>query len=113
MKRIEVVVNPDRVSAVLASLAKGGYTGVMITEIEGHGKQKGLTQQWRGETYKVDLLQKVKLEAVVNDADSDHIVETIIQAVRTGEIGDGKIFISPVNDAVRIRTGERGGEAIG
>lgn len=112
MKRIEVIVNPDRVQTVLASFAKGGYNGVMITEIEGHGKQKGLTQQWRGETYKVDLLQKIKFETIVRDDDLDMLVEAITMTVRTGEIGDGKIFISPVNDAVRIRTGERGDSAI-
>lgn len=112
MKRIEVIVNPDKVAVVLAALAKTGYTGVMITEIEGHGKQKGLTQQWRGETYKMDLLQKIKLETIVRDADVDELVLTITKGARTGEIGDGKIFISPVDDAVRIRTGERGDSAI-
>jgi nitrogen regulatory protein P-II 1 len=112
MKRIEVIVNPDRVSAVLASFAKGGYTGVMITEIQGHGKQKGLTQQWRGETYKMDFLPKTKLETIVSDVDTDMLVETITLTVRTGEIGDGKIFVSPVNDAIRIRTGEHGDSAI-
>lgn len=112
MKRIEVIVNPDRVPAVLASFVKGGYTGVMITEIEGHGKQKGLTQQWRGETYKMDFLQKTKLETIVRDADAERLIETIVKSVRTGEVGDGKIFISPVEDAVRIRTSERGDSAI-
>ena len=83
-----------------------------ITEAEGHGKQKGLTQQWRGETYTVQFLPKVKLELVVADADADRIIQAIIKAAKTGSVGDGKIFVSDVRDVIKIRTGERGESAI-
>ena len=84
----------------------------MITEIKGHGKQKGITQQWRGKEYRVSLLPKVKIEIVVKDADVAKVTKAIINTARTGNIGDGKIFIHPVDDAVRIRTDERGDAAI-
>ncbi|MBB6049631.1 nitrogen regulatory protein P-II 1 [Armatimonas rosea] len=87
-------------------------TGMTVTEVRGAGKQKGYTQHYRGAEYTVNLIQKLKLEIVVAEADVDRIVEAIATAARTGEIGDGKIFLSPVLDAIRIRTGERGGEAV-
>jgi len=89
-----------------------GYAGLMITEIEGHGRQKGLVQQWRGEKYRVELLPKVKVEVVASDTDAERIIKTITESARTGEIGDGKIFVYNVEDAVKIRTGERGKDAI-
>ncbi len=112
MKKIEAIIRPARVGQVCSALEKLGHPGLMITEIEGHGKQMGLEQQFRGETFKTELLPKAKLEIVVKDADVDKIVETIIRSGRTGEIGDGKIFIYNMEDAVRIRTSERGEGAI-
>ena len=85
----------------------------MITEIQGHGKQKGLVQQWRGDQYRVNLLTKIKLEIVVKDVEVDKIKAAIVSAAKTGEIGDGKIFTYNINDVLRIRTGETGGSAIG
>ena len=94
------------------ALEKVGYSGLMISEIQGHGKQKGIVQQWRGEKYKVDLISKIKLEVVVKDEEAEAIKKTIIENARTGEIGDGKIFISHVDEVIRIRTGEEGETAL-
>lgn len=112
MKKIEAVLRPDSVDAILDALQEAGYPGIMVTEIEGHGKQRGLTQQWRGQEYKVDLLPKVKLEVVVTDKEADDIIKTISKVAKTGQIGDGKIFVSTVTEAVRIRTGEKGDSAL-
>ena len=112
MKKIEAVIRPDALEEVMGALEGAGYPGIMVTEIEGHGRQKGLTQQWRGQEYKVDLLPKVKIEVVVSDKEADQIVKTISQVTKTGQVGDGKIFLSDVSDAVRIRTGERGDSAL-
>jgi nitrogen regulatory protein P-II 1 len=112
MKKIEAVLRPDSVDEVLDALQGAGYPGIMVTEIEGHGRQRGVTQQWRGQEYKVDLLPKVKLEVVVTDKEADEIIKTISKVAKTGQIGDGKIFISDVAEAVRIRTGERGDSAL-
>lgn len=108
MKKIEAIVRPAKLKEVCDVLEKVGYPGLMITEIQGHGKQKGLTQQWRGKEYRVELLPKMKIEVVAKDQDVEVIVEAIIKAAHTGEIGDGKIFISPIEDTIRIRTSERG-----
>ncbi len=113
MKKIEAIIRPEKLDAVRGTLETVGYAGLMITEIQGHGKQKGITQQWRGKPYKVELLPKIKIELIVKDEDAEKIVSTIAKSVKTGEIGDGKIFISPIEDVVRIRTGERGESAIG
>ncbi|MEK6715450.1 MAG: P-II family nitrogen regulator [Candidatus Omnitrophota bacterium] len=112
MKKIEAIIRPEKLEAVRLALGDAGCTGLMITEIEGHGKQKGVVQQWRGEKYKVELLPKVKIETVVKDADSERAIKTIIATAKTGEIGDGKIFVSDVQDAIRIRTEERGDSAL-
>lgn len=112
MKKIEAIVRPEKLDPVRQALEKVGYAGLMITEIEGHGKQKGAVQQWRGEKYKVELLPKLKIEIVVKDTDVERITKAIIEAAKTGEIGDGKIFISSVETAIRIRTGEKGDDAI-
>ena len=112
MKRIEAIIRPEKVEAVRSALDKSGYPGIMITEVQGHGKQKGVEQQWRGERYKVEFLSKVKIDIVAKDADVDRIVATISQAAKTGAVGDGKIFVSDVKDAVRIRTGEHGDKAV-
>ncbi len=112
MKKIEAVVRPDAVEEILEALEKAGYPGIMVTEIEGHGRQKGVKQQWRGQEYKVDLLPKVKLEVVVGDKEAEQIISTISGVAKTGKIGDGKIFVSDIGEAVRIRTGERGDKAL-
>ncbi|MBI3997110.1 MAG: P-II family nitrogen regulator [Candidatus Omnitrophica bacterium] len=112
MKKIEAIVRPEKVDDVRKAMDKAGYPGVTITEVEGHGKQKGVTRQWRGESYKVDLLPKVKLEIVVGDKDADRIVSAISAAAKTGAVGDGKIFLSEIKDVVRIRTSERGEDAL-
>ncbi len=112
MKKIEVVIRPEKLELVRRALGQVGCAGLMISEIEGHGKQKGVVQQWRGEKYKVELLPKVKIEIVANDHDIEKITNAIINNAKTGEIGDGKIFISPVENVIRIRTGEKGEQAI-
>ncbi len=112
MKKIEAIIRPEKLGDVRAALEKAGYPGLMLTEIEGHGKQKGVTQQWRGEEYRVDLLPKVKLELVVSDTDVERIVQTIVASAKTGSVGDGKIFISEVKEVIRIRTGERSEAAL-
>lgn len=112
MKKIEVIIRPEKLESVQCALEKVGYSGLMISEIEGHGKQKGIVQQWRGEKYKVAFLPKIKIEIIVKDNEVERIIKTIVDSAKTGEIGDGKIFISPVENAVRIRTGEKGEQAI-
>ena len=112
MKKIEAIIRPAKVGDVCGALNKLGHPGIMITEIEGHGKQHGIEQEFRGKTYTTELLTKAKLEVVVKDEDSDKTVKAIREAAFTGEIGDGKIFISAIEDVVRIRTGERGNIAV-
>lgn len=112
MKKIEAIVRPEKLDTVRRALEKVGYSGLMISEIEGHGKQKGVIQQWRGEKYKVELLPKIRIEIVAKDAEVERIVQTIIAGAKTGEIGDGKIFIYPAENVIRIRTGETGESAI-
>src|SRR5438093_809593 len=102
MKKIEAVIRPEKLDQVCAALEKVGYPGLMITEITGHGKQKGLTQQWRGKQYKVEFLPKTKVEVVVKDSDAKKTLETIRDAAHTGEVGDGKIFVSNIEDVMRI-----------
>ena len=108
MVKVEALIRPQRIDEVKAALDEIGIPGMTVTEVRGTGKQKGYTQHYRGAEYTVNLLQKVKIETVVPDADVEKVVAAIVSAARTGEIGDGKIFLSPVTDAVRIRTDERG-----
>ena len=108
MKKIEAIIRPEKVDAVRKAYEELGYAGVTITDVKGHGRQKGLVQRWRGQEYRVDFLPKVKIEIVVSDSDVEKLVDAIAEAATTGEIGDGKIFIAPIDDAVRIRTKERG-----
>ena len=112
MKKIEAIVRPGQVGDVCAVLEKIGHPGIMITEIEGHGKQKGIEQEFRGKTYKTELLSKAKLELIVNDQDLDKTIKAIREAAFTGKVGDGKIFIYPVDNAIRIRTDEKGEIAV-
>ena len=112
MKRIEAILRPAKAGEVIEALAKIGHPGLMVTEIEGHGKQKGVEQVVRGKTYKVDLLSKTRVELVVKDEDVERTLEAIRKAAFTGEIGDGKVFVHPVEDALRVRTNERGEAAV-
>lgn len=108
MKHIIAIIRPEKLDDVRHALEKAGCSGLMISEISGHGKQKGVVQQWRGEKYKVDLIPKIKLEVMIKDSELGMIKKTIMENARTGEIGDGKMFISTVDEVVRIRTGEEG-----
>ncbi len=112
MKKIEAIIRPGKLEEVCGVLEKVGYPGLMITEIEGHGKQRGITQQWRGKEYKLKLIPKIRIEVVVKDADVEKIMKVIADSARTGAIGDGKIFVYPAENAMRIRTGEVGESAI-
>jgi nitrogen regulatory protein P-II 1 len=112
MKRIEAIVRPDRLEAVKDALVALGHAGLTVVEVKGHGVQKGITQQWRGQEYSIDLLPKVSIVAVVNDHEVSEAIEVISAAARTDRIGDGKIFISPIEQVVRIRTGESGVAAV-
>lgn len=108
MKKIEAIIRPGKVGDVCKALHKVGHPGLMLTEIEGHGKQKGMTKTLRGKEYKVEFMTKTKLDIVAKDEEVDKLVHAIREAAHTGEFGDGKIFISPVEDAIRIRTAEKG-----
>lgn len=112
MKKIEAIIRPEKLDVVRNALSKIGCPGITVTEVEGHGKQKGLEQQWRGKKYRVELLQKVKIEIVVKEPDVEGVIKAISEAAKTGKIGDGKIFISTVDDAIRIRTSEKGEIAV-
>ena len=112
MKKIEAVIQPHKLDEVKEALIGIGVTGMTISEVRGHGRQKGHTEVYRGAEYKVDLLPKVKLEMVVASATVGQVVDTLAAAARSGKIGDGKIFISSIEDIVRIRNGERGETAL-
>ena len=112
MKKIEAIIQPHKLEEVKEALKNIGIDGMTITEVRGHGRQKGHKEVYRGMEYQVDLLPKVKVEIVVADEIADEVVEIALEAARTGEIGDGKIFVSTVEEAVRIRTGERGESAL-
>jgi len=112
MKKIEAIIKPFKLDEVKEALQEVGLQGITVTEARGFGRQKGHTELYRGAEYVVDFLPKVKLEVVVDDAMVDKTVEAIMGAAQTGRIGDGKIFITTVEEAIRIRTGERGSNAI-
>ncbi len=112
MKKIEAIVRHHKTEAVKEALVKLGHHGMTVTEVRGFGRQKGHTETYRGAEYTVDFVPKVKIEVVADDAVLDKVVATIVTAAKTGQIGDGKIFISELKDAIRIRTGESGGAAI-
>ncbi len=112
MKKIEAIVRPERLGLVRKALEELGYPGMTIFEVKGHGKETGLTQQWRGQEYRVELLPRVKVEIVVLDEDTAKMLNAIVRSARTGEMGDGKIFVLPVDNAVRVRTGDEGENAI-
>lgn len=112
MKKIEAIIREEKLEAVRKALKETSYFGVTVSEVCGHGRQGGVTLQWRVGEYQVDLLPKIKVEVVVLDEDVPEVLNAIKMAARTGNIGDGKIFVMPVEDAVRIRTGDRGNNAI-
>ncbi|MDP2928563.1 MAG: P-II family nitrogen regulator [Candidatus Omnitrophota bacterium] len=112
MKKIEAIIRPEKLAPVISALEAIGCSGISITEIEGHGKQKGMVQQWRGEKYTIKTLPKVKLELIVSDKEVRKISTAIMTNAKTGEMGDGKVFLYPVENAMRIRTGEEGESAI-
>jgi nitrogen regulatory protein P-II 1 len=112
MKMIEAIIKPFKLDEVKEALSKEGVQGMTISEVKGFGRQKGHTELYRGAEYIVDFLPKVKIEVLVDDEKVAAVADTILTAARTGRIGDGKIFILPVEDAVRIRTGEHGADAI-
>ncbi len=112
MKMIEAIIKPFKLDEVKEALSKEGIQGLTVSEVKGFGRQRGHTELYRGAEYVVDFLPKVKLEVLVNDDKAALVADTILTAARTGRIGDGKIFVLPVEDAVRIRTGERGNDAI-
>jgi nitrogen regulatory protein P-II 1 len=112
MKKIEAIIKPFKLDEVRDRLSELGIQGMTVTEVKGFGRQKGHTELYRGAEYVVDFLPKIKLEIVAPDHMAEVIVATIVSSAKTGRIGDGKIFVLPVEDAVRIRTGERGDEAI-
>ncbi len=112
MKKIEAIIRDEKLGAVKEALKAAGVAGMTVTEVKGHGTQKGITEVYRGRQYAVDLISKIKIEAIVDDKDVKTITDTIVDTAKTGSIGDGKIFVSSVDDAIRIRTGESGTKAI-
>ena len=112
MKKIEAIVKPHRLDEVKTALTQVGVQGLTVSEVRGFGRQKGHKEQYRGAEYTVDLVPKVKIEVVVSDGAATAAVEAILRAARTGEIGDGKIFVSNLESVLRIRTGEKGDAAI-
>ncbi|MFO1463075.1 MAG: P-II family nitrogen regulator [bacterium] len=112
MKKVEAIIKPFKLDEVKEALQDVGVQGLTVSEVKGFGRQKGHTELYRGAEYVVDFLPKIKLEVIVNDADAAKVVETIQNAAKTGRIGDGKIFVSTVENVIRIRTGESGAIAI-
>ncbi len=112
MVKIEAVIRPEKLDDVKSALDEIGVSGITVMEVRGAGQQRGYVHRYRGAEYRVNLLEKVKLEAVVPDAQLDAAIDAIVTVGRTGEVGDGKIFLIPIADAVRVRTGERGEAAI-
>ena len=112
MKKIEAIVREEKLAAVRGALEKLGYFGMTVTEVSGRGREGSITLQWRAGDYQVDFLPKFKIELVVVDEDAGRIVDTIMNTCRTGERGDGKIFVIPVENAIRARTGDSGDDAV-
>lgn len=112
MKKVEAIIRDEKLGAVKESLKDIGVGGMTITEVRGHGTQKGVTEVYRGKSFAVDLLPKIKIELIVDEKDLQTVTNTITDVARTGSIGDGKIFISNIEQIIRIRTGEKGANAI-
>lgn len=112
MKQVTAIIKPFKLDEVREALAEVGVSGLTVTEVKGFGRQKGHTELYRGAEYVVDFLPKIRVELVVADEAVDRVIEAIVRAARTGKIGDGKIFVTPVEQAIRIRTGESGDAAL-
>jgi nitrogen regulatory protein P-II 1 len=112
LKKIEAIIRPFKLDEVKIALVNAGVVGMTVSEVRGFGRQKGQTERYRGSEYTVEFLQKLKIEIVIEDDQVNMVVDKIIAAARTGEIGDGKIFVYPVDQVVRIRTGEKNLEAV-
>ena len=112
MKKIEAIIKPFKLDDVREALSEVGVQGMTVTEVKGFGRQKGHTELYRGAEYVVDFLPKVKIEVVLDDDQVDGAIEAIVQAAKTDKIGDGKIFVSPIEQSIRIRTGETGSDAL-
>ena len=112
MKLVTAVIKPHKLEDVRAALETFGVTGMTVTEASGYGRQKGHTEVYRGAEYEVDLVPKVRLEVVIEDGDSADVVDVIVKAAQTGKIGDGKVWVSPVETVVRVRTGEQDASAL-
>ncbi len=112
MKRIEAIVRPEKLEDIVEVLDNLGHSGLTVTQVEGHGRQKGIVEQFRGKEYKLLFIPKVKIEAVVTDDLVEKVIDAIVATSFTGNVGDGKIFVSDVRDAIRVRTKERGETAV-
>jgi nitrogen regulatory protein P-II 1 len=112
MLKIEAIVRHHKLEEIKEALVSQGFHGMTVTEVRGFGRQKGQTETYRGAEYKIDFVPKLKLELIVPDSAKDKVIGTLVKQSQTGKIGDGKIFISPINDAIRIRTGETGEAAV-
>ena len=112
MRKVEAIIRPFKLEDVKVALVEAGIIGMTVSEVRGFGRQKGQVERYRGSEFTVEFLQKLKIEVVIDDARVDTVVNAIAEAAKTGEIGDGKIFISPVDTVVRIRTGDRDGSAL-
>lgn len=112
MKLVTAIIKPFKLDEVREGLSEVGITGLTVTEIKGFGRQKGHTELYRGAEYVVDFLPKIRVEVAVADSQVEPVIEAIVKAARTGKIGDGKIFVSPLDEVIRIRTGEQGDEAL-
>jgi nitrogen regulatory protein P-II 1 len=112
LKKVEAIIRPFKLDEVKIALVNAGIVGMTVSEVRGFGRQKGQTERYRGSEYTVEFLQKLKIEIVVEDNQVDMVIDKVVSASRTGEIGDGKIFVYPVDEIIRIRTGEKNLEAI-
>ena len=112
MKKVEAIIRPFKLEDVKLALVNAGIVGMTVSEVRGFGRQKGQVERYRGSEFTVEFLQKLKIEVVIDDSNVDTVVNAIAEAAKTGEIGDGKIFISPIDSVVRIRTGDRDGAAL-
>ncbi|PLY08666.1 MAG: transcriptional regulator [Arcobacter sp.] len=112
MKKIEAIIKPFKLEDVKEALVETGVTGMTVTDVKGYGRQQGHSELYRGAEYIVDFLAKIKIELIVNDEDVDKTIATITESAKTGKIGDGKIFVTPIENVVRIRTSETGSEAV-
>ena len=112
MKKIEAIIKPFKLEDVKDALAEAGITGMTVTDVKGYGRQQGHSELYRGAEYVVDFLAKTKIELILNDDEVENCVKLIVDSAKTGKIGDGKIFVTPIEDVIRIRTGETGSEAV-